>query len=92
MSIIVRGMEMSKNCYECKMWSMCWKSRPQHNMIKSVCPLLELPPHGRLIDADKLKSRLVLENGSSELKKIGADILKWIDIQETVIEAEGSET
>ena len=49
----------------------------------------KLPPHGRLIDADKLKSRIVLDEDASELKKISADIRKWIDIQETVIEAEG---
>ena len=50
------------------------------------CPLVEIPtPHGRLIDADKLKSRLVLDNDSNELQRISADILKWIDIQETVI-------
>ena len=58
--------------------------------IPDWCPLIELPPHGRLIDADKLKSRLVLDNDSNELQRISADILKWIDIQETVIE--GSET
>ena len=57
--------------------------------IPDWCSLVELPPHGRLIDADKLKSRLVLDNDSSELQRISADILKWIDIQETVIEAEG---
>ena len=57
--------------------------------IPDWCPLIELHPHGRLIDADKLKSRLVLDNDSSELQRISADILKWIDIQETVIEAEG---
>ena len=57
--------------------------------IPDWCPLIELPPHGRLIDADKLKSRLVLDNDSNELQRISADILKWIDIQETVIEAEG---
>lgn len=53
--------------------------------IHDWCPLIELPPHGRLIDADKLKSRLVLDNDSNELQRISADILKWIDIQETVI-------
>ena len=53
--------------------------------IPDWCPLIELPPHGRLIDADKLKSRLVLDNDSNELQRISADILKWIDIQETVI-------
>ena len=59
--------------------------------VSEYCPLVEIPaPHGRLIDADKLKSRLVLDNDSNELQRISADILKWIDIQETVIE--GSET
>ena len=58
--------------------------------VSEYCPLVEIPtPHGRLIDADKLKSRLVLDNDSSELQRISADIHKWIDIQETVIEAEG---
>ena len=59
--------------------------------VSEYCPLVDIPtPHGRLIDADKLKSRLVLDNDSNELQRISADILKWIDIQETVIE--GSET
>ena len=61
-----------------------------YNTRPNWCPLIELPPHGRLIDADKLKSRLVLDNDSNELQRISADILKWIDIQETV--TEGSET
>jgi len=108
MSILIKGMEMPENCFECPCCrhdsvdgikaEQCnltldvfdanyferWNSRAQN------CPLIELPPHGRLIDADKLKSRLVLDNDSNELQRISADILKWIDIQETVIE--GSET
>lgn len=60
-----------------------------YNTRPNWCPLIELPPHGRLIDAEKLKSRIVLDEDASELKKISADIRKWIDIQETVIEAEG---
>ena len=51
--------------------------------VSEYCPLVEIPtPHGRLIDADKLKSRLVLDNDSNELQRISADILKWIDIQD----------
>lgn len=92
-------MKKPKNCYE---YGGCPLFDRQYRVCKVAkvdyydfdkqyanCPLIELPPHGRLIDADKLKSRLVLDEDASELKKISADILKWIDIQETVIEAEG---
>ena len=58
MSVLVKGMEMPKNCTFCEMWHGvdCHpyqgisppKSRPDH------CPIIEIPPHGRLIDADKL--------------------------------------
>ena len=103
MGVYIEGMEMPKNCAECKMWSIC-ECLKEFNDYESLlyavddgdlvrdknCPLVEIPtPHGRLIDADELKSRLVLDNDSNELQRISADILKWIDIQETVIEAEG---
>ena len=104
MSVLIRGMEMPKNCRTCPMLfdghSYRWCNitgeslgiEETNNGRDEHCPLIELPPHGRLIDADELKSRLVLDNDSNELQRISADILKWIDIQETVIEAEGSET
>lgn len=91
MSIIIKGMEMPKNCYECKAWSMCWcwESKPPYIMIKSVCPLTELPPHGRLIDADKLNIHDVSPAyGFCVMGVTEEDI----ELAETVIEAEGSET
>ena len=104
MSVIITGMEMPKNCIECRFrkYEYCDLQRQDVYAVNIMdyalsferhpsCPLVEIPtPHGRLIDADKLKSRLVLDNDSNELQRISADILKWIDIQETVIE--GSET
>ena len=102
MSVIVKDMEMPKRCLDCPFLITrdnddCILQSDEANAkfegwddMKESCPLIELPPHGRLIDADKLKSRLVLDNDSNELQRISADILKWIDIQETVIE--GSET
>jgi hypothetical protein len=60
--------------------------------VSKYCPLFEIPtPHGRLIDADKLKDRLVLHGNSPEQAQLYANICEWIDLQETVIEAEGSE-
>lgn len=66
MSILIRGMEMPKNCGECPFATptrdglMCdavsflakCLAHPISRM--SCCPLIELSPHGRLIDADSL--------------------------------------
>lgn len=45
--ILIRGMEMPKNCMECP-FVICLNT-------KDNCPLVPLPEgHGRLIDADEL--------------------------------------
>lgn len=93
MSVIIRGMKMPKDCHECMIRADCPVGTQRFIVTGRPrgCLLVEIStPHGRLIDAGKLKSRLVLDNDSNELQRISADILKWIDIQETVIE--GSET
>ena len=95
MSMLIIGVNPPKSCYACSWYNKVKCPVDDGRYYYRVqrhpsCPLIELPPHGRLIDADKLKSRLVLDNDSNELQRISADILKWIDIQETVIE--GSET
>ena len=49
------------------------------------CPLVEIPPHGRLIDADVLKQSAHLDG------RVKTCIDTWIDSQEAVIEAERDE-
>lgn len=65
MSILIKGMKMPKSCYECTVRYACdayWEYKAEHPYdIKSNgrmedCPLVEIPKHGRLIDADKLKA------------------------------------
>lgn len=64
MSILIKGMEMPKNCGECCLkvydgedyvcpfsWQICLSLGRQN-----ICPLIELPPHGDLIDRDKLET------------------------------------
>lgn len=49
MSVLIKGMEMPKNCHECPLLyvtSLC-------DGFKD-CPIVPIPPHGRLIDADAL--------------------------------------
>ena len=71
MSILIKGMSMPEDCDNCRFynddydyptccitahsrgytWTPFGKRMPD-------CPLIELPPHGRLIDADELKEVL----------------------------------
>lgn len=63
MSILIKGMEMPKNCCECPVnANVCnrgYKYLLEHPELydkrSNDCPIIELPPHGRLIDADALK-------------------------------------
>ena len=52
------------------------------NFRPDWCPLVEVPPHGRLIDADKATEE--------SMKRTGKRLLA-IDTAPTIIEAEGSE-
>ena len=103
MSVIVKGMEMPKSCSKCRWFDMgggygyqctlLHKSFDMWNKISVArdkeCPLIELPPHGRLID---IKS---VEDG--KFVTVGNDYQRWwngaldsvIDNAPTVIEAEG---
>ena len=68
MSILIRGMEMPKSCWDCEVggaeqmdnatcpfYSMeYWEQENYQDKIADGCPLVPAPPHGRLIDADAL--------------------------------------
>ena len=73
MGVYIKGMEMPSKCIECRLMRRCgkddldyicmparvyiedltnaYKSRPEY------CPLVTIPPHGRLIDADEFLHR-----------------------------------
>ena len=56
------------------------------------CPLVELPPHGRLIDADELKSKFRHGNGDDDADSAWiSTIRRFITQADTIIEAEGTE-
>lgn len=102
MSILIKGMEMPKNCGFCP---FCRKTVTEWGSIYSadciirkmpikfseldlrdgLCPLIELPPHGRLIDADALIR--VSEMIDGEWKTYIEEF--EVDDAPTIIEAEG---
>lgn len=67
MSVLIKNMKIPKNCDDCPMFddhydypycnitSTCqgYKWSPLDQRM-SNCPLIEIPPHGRLIDVDTL--------------------------------------
>lgn len=68
--------------------------------VSPDCPLIELPPHGRLIDADKFKADYSMKDDCAECEKelqgssraceydriySKMDFCQWIDNAETVI-------
>ena len=70
MSIYIKGMEMPIQCLSCPLWKLIhvkgiWKDYcgASNCIIKDVysrsdwCPLVDVPPHGTLIDADKIPWR-----------------------------------
>lgn len=68
MSILIKGVEMPERCIDCELCNIkvigalhtaCIICRHNGEEIafhgrRDDCPLVELPPHGRLIDADAL--------------------------------------
>lgn len=107
MSIIIKGMEMPKNCQDCALYieGACYAKgyRDYRSIMDTAkpdgCPLVELPEkHGRLVDADKLADLLSKEKekvvGEGNLFLCFAVGFAWgfIAKEPTVIEAEGSET
>ena len=68
MSILIKGMKMPISCANCSL--VCYNEYdiPQCGVLwhdveftinrPSDCPLVKLPPHGRLIDADALNDMI----------------------------------
>ena len=109
MSILI-NVEMPQSCSKCPFaqeW-VCVINRglkrniPENEVTTNYCPLIEIKPHGRLIDADAFKKYISvsfdeiapeLENGYLWLaKRITEDLLRDIDEAPTIIEAEEEQT
>ena len=102
MSILIKGMEMPTNCYVCPFCDYvsarcdAVKGTPytppnRYEVTAEWCPLIELPPHGRLIDADVLEK--VMSEGIAPSEKDGGfkhpfDIIRAVANAPTIIPAD----
>lgn len=88
MSVLIKGMKMPENCRECRFGydGKCFAEQPFHRFFVGdthKCPLIELPPHGDLIDRDEQIERAWRLNLSTrEL------IEKMLKTAPTILEAE----
>lgn len=100
MGVYIKGMEMPEGCFGCEL-SFRWYNRTetvlQCNVLQKLvsddglkdpdCPLVPVPPHGRLIDENAIKAWF------DEWYDPNVEILVWQLIEEiknvpTVIEAD----
>ena len=104
MSILIKGMEMPNSCGFCpfriKLNPEEIKCKASGKVIEETldnliserhenCTLIELPPHGRLIDADALSEHIVyFPMDGGHLPVVYASYLTHAS---TIIEAEGVE-
>jgi len=82
MSILIKGMKMPKNCYDCEFrqsgypdWcdlSITCRDVYNTSIRQKWCPLIELPDHGDLIDIDKLSDAMYHEAFETD-----SDWQKW---------------
>lgn len=88
MSILIKGMAKPRNCDACffyteKCGGICRISDG------NVCPIVEVPPHGRLIDVDRIgltDFEIIMCNG--DFKEALKMLLDKINSAPTVIPAE----
>lgn len=98
MAVLIEGMEMPKSCYSCPLRKreginiVCPVAQERFSVADvnilfyrlDSCPLVPVPPHGRLIDAEKLKSYWAPDHS----RYFDADyFIHTIDVAQTIIPA-----
>lgn len=105
MSVMVKGMEMPKDCLKCPFCLFAdgyWKCLVDGSHADfggtcrpSLCPLVPVPPHGRLIDADKIgltDFEIILCQKGNPFKNALEMLLEKIENAPTVIPSDGKDT
>ena len=102
MSILIKNMELPKNCADCRLCDTCEclrDFRTYEEVLDAVedgdltrdknCPLVEIPvPHRRLIDVDDFMRHLI--NNVADIRTLSPSVVcNALRDTPTIIEAEG---
>ena len=98
MSVYIRGMEMPKSCAECPVnlyfchhgYKYLLEHMELYDRRADECPIIEVPPHGRLVDADVLaeEHRVRAYQGNVSSYSFHTAARAWVDDAPTVIPAD----
>lgn len=92
MGVYIKDMEMPKSCGNCFFDTRCdnWRLRNWGAPPPDECPLVPIPPHGRLIDADKIgltDFEIILCQKGNPFKNALEMLLEKIENAPTIIPA-----
>lgn len=92
MSILIKGMEIPTSCSRCFCMASCrlWKNimHPEFNRHRN-CPLVPVPPHGRLGDLDALAESVTTPGIFSPV--VSSEVLAFLRNAPTIVPAEEDE-
>ncbi len=108
MSILIKGLEMPKNCFDCPLFDDVYTDADGDDDYicalgvsldyyqvsggnQKDCPLIYVPEHGRLIDADKIgltDFEIILCQKGNPFKNALEMLLEKIENAPTVIQAD----
>lgn len=105
MSVLIKGMEIVEHCMDCPFMVSrdgddCILQSAEANEsfeswedMRKGCPLISVPPHGRLIDADALMLKILdyIEE-YSDVDDKGWHNLKWCAMKEAEMAIEDAPT
>ena len=106
MNILILGMEMPHDCDECRLCTVIpvgdygiyrkclpLNANAEITIRRADCPLVPVPPHGRLIDADELtlKKKIMLSGMGFTTLTVEAVLIHDIENAPTIIPAEEGE-
>lgn len=91
MSILIKGTKMPKDCFECPLYNLdyvCVILKRQNLAFDKPpdCPLVEILPHGDLVDVDNLIEDIEELDDCEPLKKW---LKRFVYGSAVVIESEG---
>ncbi len=104
MSVLIKGMEMPNRCLDCPLMisrdnDECIVQSEVANEIaktwedlKANCPLVEIPPHGRMVDADVLMTEVMDRDLDHLQRDDWKEVIQIVEDAPTIIEAEGRDT
>lgn len=97
MSILIKGMKMPKGCDECTCNSGIYCNAMPINFCGYTededrpewCPLVEVPPHGGLVDRDVLMTEIIDSDLDHLQRDDWKEVIQIVSDADVVIEAEG---